>query len=76
MANFSYEEITAATAHTLRALAEESAGKLSEENQSWWDMGRGALRLWEHLAGDGAGAVDHERLRMLLNKMPGAERRG
>lgn len=58
MASLSYEEITAAAARTLRALSEKSAGQLNEDNQSWWDMARGAIRCWEETVGDDAKPED------------------
>lgn len=76
MATYTYEQITDAVAQTLAALTEESRGKLTEDDQTWWDMARGAIKAWEVLVGTDAKAADRERLEILLNDMPGYDDEG
>lgn len=71
-----YQQITDSTKRTIEKIAEASRGALSEDNQSWWDMARGAMRVWEDLVGDAARAVDRERLQLLIDGMPSPDDHG
>ncbi len=71
-----YEQLTYVAARAIAALTEQSRGNRSEDNQSWWDMARGVVHLWQQLAGDEARAVDRERLQLLLDDIPGVDDEG
>ena len=45
MTNFSYAQVTAAAVDTLRKATIESAGKGEDENQTFFDIGRGVVRM-------------------------------
>ena len=71
MSNYSYEEVTAMVARTIRALTQRSSEESDDLDLSFWDMARGAAHLWESLAGNAATVSDRAMLHKLLADMPG-----
>ena len=65
-----YRWLTNATEATLRAIAEESRGNLSEDNQSHCDMAQGALRLWSKATGADVQEDDRAALEAIIAAMP------
>jgi hypothetical protein len=76
MQKLSYEQVTTAAVETLKKVTVEAAGKGSDENQSFFDMGRGVVRMWREVVGDFAKQSDQETLQDLLEAMPGYDDEG
>lgn len=76
MADFSYEHVTSAAAGALRKVTIESVGAGSDENQSFFDIGRGIIRAWRAIVGEFAQQLDEEMLQELLESMPGYDDEG
>lgn len=64
-----YGWLTERAVVTLTALAKESHGQLSEDNQSHWDMAQGALRLWSDSVGSWALEDDRAALEAIIAGM-------
>ena len=64
-----YQWLTKSASRTLTALAIESRGQLSEDNQAHWDMAQGALRLWSDAVGGDATEDDRAALESIIAGM-------
>ena len=71
-----YETVTAAAARTIEMLSIKSPTQPAEFNQTWFERACGAFTMWEETVGHEARPEDREKLKLLLNDMPGVDDEG